>query len=97
MIGFTNTGSSSAPGAGRLKFGMLPLRDDYLSGGAVMTTGFEKGIPGGIKIGELYFSGSPRSGFGETDFNCEMTPAVRFESLHFVTVVTFDRQGESGK
>lgn len=94
MVGFTNTGSISAPGAGRIKIGMLPLRDDYLSGGAVMTTGYEKGIPGGIKIGELYFSGSPRTGFGETDFSCEMIPAVRFESLHFVTVIDTSNSGD---
>jgi rod shape-determining protein MreC len=87
MIGFTNTGSMSRPNVGRIKIGMLPLRDDYVSGGAVTTAGFEKGIPEGIKIGELYFSGTPRSGFGETDFHCELTPAVKFENLRFVAVV----------
>ena len=97
MVGFTNTGKMSRPAPGRIRIGMLPLRDDYQTGGAVMTTGFEKGIPADIKIGELHFSGSPQSEFGETDFNCELIPAVRFESLRFVTVINITGREDSAR
>lgn len=83
-IGFTNTGTH-ATDRDRLSFGMLPLRDDYLNGNLVTTTGFEKGIPAGIKIGELYTVNAARS-YEQKDFNCELSLSVQFETLRFVAV-----------
>ena len=83
-IGFTNSGETK-PNRGRIRFGMLPIRDDYIPGNMVFTTGFERGIPAGIKIGELQTENSHRS-LEQEDFSCELLPAVRFESLRFVSV-----------
>ncbi len=87
-IGFTNTGNANA-GNNKIRFGWLPLRDDYVSGGVVMTTGFEKGIPANIKIGELVLSGN--SGFNfynAQDFSAALIPAVDFSKLRFVGIIT---------
>ena len=83
-IGFTNSGKVK-PGRGRIAFGMLPMRDDYVEGNMVTTTGFEHGIPAGIKIGELYIASS-RYSIEQEDLSCELIPAVNFESLRFVSV-----------
>jgi rod shape-determining protein MreC len=96
-VGFTNTGNAVA-GQGMIRFGMLPARNDYISGGAVLTAGFEQGIPEGLKIGELHFSGASIPGIGELDYSCELHPAVRFESLRFVAVLNrLEPGGESRK
>ncbi len=84
-VGFINTGKV-LPGRGRIPFGMLPMRDDYVSRNIVTTTGFEHGIPAGIKIGELY-TASAVYAEENADMSCELIPAVRFESLRFVSVV----------
>lgn len=85
-VGFTNSGSGNAP-AGMLRLGMLPYGGDYVPGEAVVTTGYERGIPEGIKLGELSeISDSQPS--GEPDQTCFFVPAVNFEALRFVTVVS---------
>ena len=91
-VGFTNTGEV-VPGRGRAAFGMLPVRDDYIPGSMVTTTGFELGVPAGIKIGELH-TGSSRNSSEQADFNCELVPAVNFESLRFVAVAMMPVQPE---
>lgn len=83
-IGFTNTGAAVSDRE-RLSFGMLPLREDYLNGNLVTTTGFEKGIPAGIKLGELY-TVNASSSYEQKDYHCELTLAVRFETLRFVAI-----------
>ena len=84
QVGFTNAGDV-VPEAGTIRFGMLPFREDYIQGNIVTTTGFERGIPPGIKIGELNTGNYSRS-HEQEDFCCELIPAVRFESLRFVAV-----------
>ena len=83
-IGFTNSGEKSSSGE-RIVFGMLPVRGDYIHGNMVSTTGFEFGIPEGIKIGELYTNGNFNF-YNQEDYFCELIPAVRFESLRFVGI-----------
>ncbi|MBR7121483.1 MAG: rod shape-determining protein MreC [Lentisphaeria bacterium] len=85
MVGFINAGEA-APENGNIRFGMLPPRDDYIRGNIVTTTGFERGIPPGIKIGELH-TGNFGHAHDQEDFSCELLPSVRFESLRFVAVV----------
>ena len=86
-IGFINTGSG-APEPGAIRFGMLPVRSDYISGGAVVTTGYETAIPAGIKIGELDLSGGvPSPGLNHPDRSCDLIPSVRFDTLRFVAVL----------
>ena len=91
-VGFTNTGTGNAM-PGRVRFGMLPVRDDYISGGAVVTTGFERNIPAGIKIGELDFSGAVLPSLNTPDYSCDLIPAVKLESLRFVAVLTTPAPG----
>ena len=87
-VGFTNTGNANA-GNGKIRFGWLPLRDDYIAGKVVVTTGFEKGIPPGIKIGELFLTGSHGFDFsGNQDFSAALIPAVDFSRLRFVGIIT---------
>ena len=84
MVGFINAGEV-VPETGNIPFGMLPPREDYIHGSMVTTTGFERGIPPGIKIGELN-TGNAGTSHAQEDFSCELIPAVRFESLRFVAV-----------
>ena len=87
-IGFTNTGNAHA-GNNKIRFGWLPLRDDYVSGGVVTTTGFEKGIPANIKIGELVLTGNSGFNFSNSqDLSAALIPAVDFSKLRFVGIIT---------
>lgn len=84
VIGFTNTGDVDS-GGDNVPFGMLPVREDYIQNSAVITTGFENGIPPGLKIGELNIANGKKS-YEQEDYNCEIVPAVKFETLRFVAV-----------
>ena len=83
-VGFIHTQEHPAA-KGRISFGMLPVRNDYIHGNIVSTTGLEHGIPGGIKIGELHTLNLLRS-YEQEDFNCELLPAADFSGLRFVAV-----------
>ncbi|MBR7103566.1 MAG: rod shape-determining protein MreC [Lentisphaeria bacterium] len=78
VIGFVNAGTARNAGDGRVPVGYITSAEMPAAGSAVITTGFEKRIPGGIKIGELdqleeshpLFSGSARnSGLIRPAFN----------------------------
>lgn len=92
-VGFTNTGNAQISGK-NIRFGMLPLGSSYIQGEAVVTTGFEKGIPGGIKIGELNVSSDINTfSYGGTpDFSAALLPAVDLERLSFVTVISAEQE-----
>lgn len=92
VIGFTNSGDATPPHS-RISFGMLPARDDYIHGAVVSTTGFERGIPEGIKIGELYTVGAKIS-YSREDFSCEMIPSASFGSLRFVAIAKIPESPE---
>lgn len=85
-VGFTNSGSITTH-SGLLRFGMLPDNVVCTPGEAVVTTGYERGIPEGIKIGELSEVTDPQAG-NEPDKTVFIIPAVKFENLRFVTVVS---------
>lgn len=85
-VGFTNTGNLPAHST-LIRFGMLSNEGNYTPGEAVVTTGYERGIPEGIKIGELVINSEPQPG-NEPDFSCMLKPAVTFEELRFVTVIS---------
>lgn len=84
-IGFTNA-AGQASRRDRITFGMLPVRDDYIQGNLVTTTGFEQGIPAGIKIGELHTINNLRP-YNQQEYQCELTPAAHFASLRFVAII----------
>ena len=88
-IGFTNNGSTALR-ENEIGFGMLPVRDDYIHGEVVTTTGFEQSIPAGIKIGELRPVGDVVSRANENiaEFNCALAAAVKFETLRFAVIIS---------
>ena len=90
-VGFTNTGNAPVH-SGVIRFGMLPPDGSFTPGEAVVSTGYERGIPEGVKIGELVLKSEFYKG-NEPDFNCALRPAVNFENLRFVTVVFRDGGG----
>ena len=90
-VGFTNTGNAPVH-SGLIRFGMLPPDGSFTPGEAVVSTGYERGIPEGVKIGELVLKSEFYKG-NEPDFNCALRPAVNFENLRFVTVVFRDGGG----
>lgn len=85
-VGFINSGNAPA-GSGTIRFGMLPPDGSYTPGEAVITTGYERRIPEGVKIGELVMKNDFIPG-NEPDFSCALRPAVNFENLRFVTVIS---------
>lgn len=85
-VGFTNSGNASIH-TGMIRFGMLPPDGSYTPGEAVISTGYERSIPEGIKIGELVIKNDPVQN-NDPDFSCAITPAVKFENLRFVTVIS---------
>ena len=90
QTGFINSGDMSVAD-GRIGIAMLPPRKDYIHGGQVLTSGFEHCIPEGIKIGELYTQNVSRS-YEQEDFQCEIIPSAKFESLRFVAVAVITPQ-----
>ena len=84
-VGFLNCGERT--GRGKVPLGFLPVQLHYTPGAAILSTGFEANIPGGIQLGVLdsveeadpvYSNVSTISGL--------MTPAVDFDSLRFLVV-----------
>ena len=91
-VGFVNA-ASSPRGDGRVPIGYLPGGVHYICGDVVVTTGFERGIPAGLVIGELdsvedsgaEFSGRPyRSG--------RIRPAADLDHVRLV-IVTVPKTG----
>ena len=87
-VGFLNVGERSAT-VQEVPVGLLPKEYMFQRGQVVMTTGFERAIPAGLKVGEMssldsggeFFAGdSQKSGFVRltTDYN----------SLRFLVVIT---------
>ena len=91
-VGFIN--ATDRRGTGRLvPIDYLPGNSGCQPGEAVVTTGFEHRIPGGIKIGELasvsehrpvVYDGPFRSGFVNVSFDAN--------ALRFVTVITPEKE-----
>lgn len=97
-IGFTNNGNAPLR-ENEIRFGMLPVRDDYIHGEAVTTTGFEQSIPAGIKIGELRPVGDvvPRANENIAEFNCAVAAAVKFETLRFAVIISRKKNADEVK
>ena len=89
-VGFTNTGNQAAQ-TGLIRFGMLANDGNYTPGEAVVSTGYERGIPEGIKIGELVLNNDSPNNY-DPDFSCMLKPAVNFENLRFVTVISREQE-----
>lgn len=87
-VGFLNVGERAAT-VNTVPVGLLPADYTFQRGQAVTTTGFERAIPAGLKVGEMYsldsngefFAGdTQKSGFVRLDAN--------YNALRFLIVIT---------
>ncbi len=70
-----------------LPIGFLPLRNVYTPGEMLQTSGFEKSIPPGIKIGNLGEVQSVDSLFsGELFLSGRFVPAMRLNEVRFLVI-----------
>ncbi len=84
--GLLNTGERHPAGDG-VPIGYLPARLTYTPSEVVMTTGFERHIPGGIKIGELVSVDEQNPVFSNLlHLSGIMKPAVQLDSIRFLIV-----------
>ena len=82
--GIIHTGTQ-LPGKGMLPIGFLPLRQPYTIGEVLQTSGFERNIPPGLKIGNLGNIQSTDSLFsGELYLSGGFTPAMRLNEVRFL-------------
>ena len=85
-VGFVNIGSVSR-GDGTLPIGYLPRGVRYRHGEQAFTTGFERGVPGGIVIGELSAVEAPATRFsGRAYLSGSLKAAADFDSVRFVGI-----------
>ena len=85
-VGFVNTGAAPR-GDGTLPVGFLPREVRYISNESVVTTGFERGIPAGIVIGELVSVEEPESRFSDRPYlSGWIKPAADFDNVRFVVI-----------
>jgi len=86
-IGFLNAGESKRFSDGRIPVGYLPAYPVYQPGEAVSTTGFERGVPGGILVGEVAGVDNADSVFSDLLLlNGSLKPAADFSRLRFLAV-----------
>ena len=84
--GITNAGERH-PTPGNIPVGYLPAQYRYTLHEAALTTGFEKNIPGGIKVGELsYVDEAPNRFSNALTLSGLLRPAAGFDSIRFVIV-----------
>ena len=95
-VGLVNTGERSSDGT--IPIGYLPSGGKYRSGEAVLTTGFEAGIPPGVTIGVI--SEVERRGtlFSDRPFiSGKVAPTADFDTLRFVVIALNAAPGEAGR
>ena len=85
-VGFVNA-NSSPRGDGMLPVGYLPREVRYIHNESAVTTGFERGIPAGIVIGELASVEEPESQFSNRPYlSGWIKPAADFDNVRFVVI-----------
>lgn len=84
--GILNTGDRH-PASGKLPVGTLPANLRFTPGEPVETTGFERGIPRGIRIGELETVEEVNAAFSSALYlSGTIRPAANPGNLHFLVV-----------
>ena len=96
-VGFVNTGA--APSAdGTIPIGYLPSGGGCRPGVAVLTTGFEVGIPPGVTIGVISEVERRGSLFSDRAFlSGRVIPAADLDTLRFVVIATNAAPGGAGR
>ena len=70
-----------------LPVGFLPREMRYIHNESAVTTGFERGIPAGIVIGELSSVEEPESQFSNRPYlSGWLKPAADFDNVRFVVI-----------
>lgn len=91
--GITNMGERY-PTPGNIPVGYLPAQYRYTLHEVALSTGFEKNIPGGIKVGEIsYVEETPSRFSNALTLSGLLRPAAGFDSIRFVVVAK--RSGEA--
>lgn len=85
-VGFVNVGGTPR-GDGMLPVGFLPRGVRYTQNEPALTTGFERGIPGGVVVGELISVEEPGSEFSNRPYLTGwLRPAAEFDNVRFVVI-----------
>ena len=96
-VGFVNTGAGPSVD-GTIPIGYLPSGGGYRPGVAVLTTGFEAGIPPGVTIGVISEVERRGSLFSDRPFlSGKVAPAADFDTLRFVVIATNAAPGGAGR
>ena len=87
VVGCVNTGGASRAD-GTIPVGYLPSEGEYGVGDPVETTGFERGIPAGLSLGEVSSVEDPGTRFSNRPYrSSRLKPAADLERLRFVMIV----------
>jgi len=85
-VGFVNAGASPS-GDGMLPIGFLPRGVRYVHNEPAVTTGFERGIPAGLVIGELDTVEEPGSQFSLRPYlSGRLRSPADFDGVRFVVI-----------
>ena len=85
-VGFVNAGGAPR-GDGMLPIGYLPCGMRYVHNESAITTGFERGIPAGVVVGELVSVEAPESQFSNRPYlSGWLKPAAEFDGVRFVVI-----------
>ncbi len=83
--------SSKHLAAGMIPIGYLPVNETYITSEIVVTSGFEKNIPPGIKIGELATVEEINTPFSNSLYlNGTVKAAAQLNSIRFVVIAKRD-------
>lgn len=87
MVGFLNVGERAAT-VREVPVGLLPKEYVFQRGQVVTTTGFERSIPAGLKVGEMYSLDSGEFFAGDTQKSGFVRLTADYNSLRFLVVIT---------
>lgn len=93
--GILNPNGEKSEKPGVVEIGFLPAKKSYTDEEAVQTSGFEKNIPPGIKIGNLKVKDGRNAIFSNRLFFAgEVTPAVEMNKVRFL-IIAVKKEHES--
>ena len=96
-VGFVNSGGGRGAGD-EIPIGYLPATGGCRPGEAVLTTGFEAGIPPGVTIGVISEMERQGSLFSDRPFlSGKVAPAADFDTLRFVVIAANAAPGGAGR
>ena len=97
-VGFVNPGVEGNAADGTIPIGYLPATGGCRPGEAVLTTGFEAGIPPGVTIGVISELEKRGSMFSDRPFlSGKVAPTADFDTLRFVVIATNAVPGGAGR